>query len=78
MTKKMTAMKKANPMPSVEELLKGLEIIELEERLEMVHLSAVEAEASWKCDAGGSDAPAEEDGTFGGGESGGGGAGVDW
>ncbi len=66
-------------MPSVEELRQGLEIIDLEERLEMVHLFAIEAEASWKCDAGGgADAPAEEDETFGGGESGGGGAGVDW
>ena len=39
--------------PNADHLKKGLEIIELEERLEMVHLSAVEAEASWKCDVGG-------------------------
>jgi hypothetical protein len=48
--------------PKAEDLKKGLEIIELEERLEMVHLSAVEAEASWKCDVGGGggSAPAEQ------------------
>lgn len=37
---------------SVQDLTKGLEITELEERLEMVHLSAVEAEATVRCDTG--------------------------
>jgi len=32
------------------DLVKGLEIVELEERLEMVQLAAVEAEASSRCD----------------------------
>ena len=36
--------------PNAQDLTKGLEIVELEQRLEMVHLTAVEAEASWRCD----------------------------
>jgi hypothetical protein len=49
--------------PNADDLKKGLEIVDLEERLEMVHLSAVEAEATWKCDVGGGGdtPPAEEE-----------------
>ncbi|MBC6996633.1 hypothetical protein QWY85_09045 [Neolewinella lacunae] len=36
-----------------QDITKGLEIVELEQRLEMVHLTAVEAEASSRCDVGG-------------------------
>ena len=43
----------STPTPNTNDLAKGLDIVELEERLEMVHLSAVEAEASWKCDIDG-------------------------
>jgi hypothetical protein len=32
------------------ELNKGLDVLELEERLEMVNLTAVAAESSWRCD----------------------------
>jgi|GEM_PF-6935699 hypothetical protein len=39
--------------PNAQDLTKGLEIVELEQRLEMVHLTAVEAEASTRCDTGG-------------------------
>jgi hypothetical protein len=46
-------MSNVNNTPNSEDLNKGLEVVELEERLEMVHLSAVDAEASWKCDVGG-------------------------
>ncbi len=42
-----------------EALKEGLNILELEERLEMVNLSAIAAETSWRCDDNG-DAPAEE------------------
>lgn len=51
-------MNKYNYTPSTQDLIKGLEIVELEERLEMVHLSAVESEATARCDSGGGDAPA--------------------
>jgi hypothetical protein len=56
-------MSKVNNTPNTEELNEGLEIVELEERLEMVHLSAVEADASWKCDVGGSAASEIEEAT---------------
>ena len=53
-------MNMSNYNPSTQDLIKGLEIVELEERLEMVHLSAVEAEATIRCDSGGGDVePAE-------------------
>lgn len=41
--------------PNAQDLTKGLEIVELEQRLEMVHLTAVEAEATYRCDTGGGD-----------------------
>ncbi|MEM9260661.1 MAG: hypothetical protein AAGA62_13505 [Bacteroidota bacterium] len=44
--------------PNAQDLTKGLEIVELEQRLEMVHLTAVEAEASFRCDGGSAEAPA--------------------
>ncbi|SEP76989.1 hypothetical protein [Neolewinella agarilytica] len=37
------------PLSSTD-IAKGLEVVELEQRLEMVHLTAVEAEASSRCD----------------------------
>lgn len=46
-------MSNSNYSPNSQDLVKGLEIVELEERLEMVHLTAVEAEASYRCDSGG-------------------------
>ncbi len=33
-----------------EDLKNGLNVLELEERLEMVNLTAVAAESSWRCD----------------------------
>lgn len=45
--------------PNAQDLTKGLEIVELEQRLEMVHLTAVEAEASTRCDTGGGDVEVE-------------------
>ncbi|MEL7162921.1 MAG: hypothetical protein AAFN92_19335 [Bacteroidota bacterium] len=53
-------MKNAFPQLSAQELAKGLEIIELEERLEMIHLSAIEAEGSTRCDLGGGDVKTPE------------------
>ncbi|SEP76949.1 hypothetical protein [Neolewinella agarilytica] len=35
---------------NAQDIAKGLEVVELEQRLEMVHLTAVEAEASSRCD----------------------------
>ncbi|SEP76913.1 hypothetical protein [Neolewinella agarilytica] len=35
---------------NAQDIAKGLEVVELEQRLEMVHLTAVEAEASARCD----------------------------
>ncbi len=32
------------------DLKQGLDVLELEERLEMVNLTAVAAESSWRCD----------------------------
>jgi hypothetical protein len=42
-----------------EELKQGLNILELEERLEMVNLSAIAADPSWRCDDNG-DEPTKE------------------
>lgn len=41
-----------NNTPTAQDIAKGLEIVELEQRLEMVHLSAIEADASTRCDTG--------------------------
>ena len=46
-------MSKQFNTPNAQDIIKGLEIVELEERLEMVHISAIEAEASYRCDTGG-------------------------
>lgn len=51
----------SNPIntPSTQDIAKGLEVVELEQRLEMVHLTAVEADASNRCDIGGDSAALE-------------------
>jgi hypothetical protein len=41
------------------ELKEGLNILELEERLEMVNLTAVAAESSWRCDDNSAEIPEE-------------------
>lgn len=41
-----------NNTPTAQDIAKGLEIVELEQRLEMVHLSAIEADPSTRCDTG--------------------------
>ncbi len=41
------------------ELKEGLNILELEERLEMVNLSAIAADTSWRCDDNSADVPEE-------------------
>ncbi|MBC6996632.1 hypothetical protein QWY85_09050 [Neolewinella lacunae] len=46
-------MSKQITTPTTQDFTKGLEIVELEQRLEMVHLTAVEAEASSRCDIDG-------------------------
>ena len=48
-------MSKQLNTPDTQDITKGLEVVELEQRLEMVHLNAVEAEASYRCDTGGGD-----------------------
>ena len=48
-------MSKQLNTPNAQDIIKGLEVVELEQRLEMVHLTAVEAEASYRCDTGGGD-----------------------
>ena len=48
-------MSKQLNTPDTQDITKGLEVVELEQRLEMVHLTAVEAEASYRCDTGGGD-----------------------
>ena len=68
-------MNKSNYSPNSQDLIKGLEIVELEERLEMVHLSAVEAEASYRCDTGGGDVDVPDVEIS---EAGGGGGGGSW
>ncbi|MCB0651672.1 MAG: hypothetical protein KDC85_10390 [Saprospiraceae bacterium] len=45
---------------TTEDLKQGLNILELEERLEMVNLSAIAAETSWRCDDNGDPAPTED------------------
>jgi len=48
-------MSKQITTPNTEDITKGLEVVELEQRLEMVHLTAIEAETSYRCDTGGGD-----------------------
>ncbi len=46
-------MSNSTNSPSYQDLIKGLEIVELEQRLEMVHLTAIESEGTTRCDSGG-------------------------
>ncbi|MEL7162496.1 MAG: hypothetical protein AAFN92_17190 [Bacteroidota bacterium] len=48
-------MSKQLTTPNSQDIAKGLEVVELEQRLEMVHLTSIEAEASFRCDTGGGD-----------------------
>ncbi len=42
-----------------EDLKQGLAILELEERLEMVNLTAIAADSSWRCDENAAEVDAE-------------------